>query len=76
MAFDPLALSTLLALTLLSVGAALCFLPVGTCSECGHCKLLKLEREREIEARAAKFYGVPLCATCGRRHNPDEDHPY
>ena len=74
--FDSTSVATFLAFTLLGVGAALSFLPVGTCSQCGHCKLEKLEKERELEARAAKFYGVPFCAICGRRHGPDEDHPF
>jgi hypothetical protein len=73
---DATGLTTLLAFTLLGVGAAISFLPVGTCSECGHCRLQKLEKERELETRAAKFYGVPLCIICGRRHNPEDDHPF
>lgn len=73
---DSALIATVLAFTLLGVGAALCFLPVGTCAQCGHCKLERMEKERQLEARAAKFYGIPFCAICGRRHSKDEDHPF
>lgn len=76
MLIDATFVATGLALTLLGVGAVLCFLPVGTCAQCGHCRLEKLEKERELEARAAKLYGIPFCVVCGRRHSPDEDHPF
>ncbi|MES1239672.1 MAG: hypothetical protein ABUL57_02290 [Chloroflexota bacterium] len=65
----------LLSITLLLIAVALCFLPVGTCAQCDHCQLEKLAKERELEARAGKYYGIPVCATCGRRHRSDEDHP-
>ena len=66
----------LLSIALFLVAVGLCFLPVGTCAQCGHCRLEKLARERELEARAGRFYGIPVCASCGRRHDPDEDHPH
>jgi hypothetical protein len=75
MAPDPTTLNLVLALALLATGAVLYLLPVGTCSECGHCKLDRLQKERELEARAARFYGIPECPACGRHHDPREDHP-
>ena len=65
---------TILALTLLLTAFVLSRLPVGTCSECGHCRLARVAREREVEAQAATFYGIPLCRACGRYHPPEEAH--
>lgn len=67
--------ATLLALTLIGVGAALLALPVGTCPECGHCRLEKLRQAVEIEERARSLYGIPHCEACGRRHDPRDGHP-
>lgn len=75
MLWGPETVISVLAFALLGVGAALAFLPVGTCSQCGHCKLEKLARQRERETAAERYYGVPFCAVCGRHHRPDEDHP-
>lgn len=66
---------TVLAVALLGTGVVLYRLPVGTCAECGHCRLVKLPRELETEEKAARFYGIPRCSACGRYHNPREDHP-
>ncbi|MCI0583545.1 MAG: hypothetical protein L0227_11780 [Chloroflexi bacterium] len=71
---EPTGVITALAIALFSVAAVLRLLPVGTCPECGHCRLERLRREAELEARAAKLYGIPRCATCGRYHEPGEDH--
>jgi hypothetical protein len=65
---------TILALTLLLAALVLWRLPVGTCSECVHCRMERLARERESEAQAATLYGVPLCRACGRYHAPEEAH--
>ncbi|HEX5589730.1 MAG TPA: hypothetical protein VFX65_05530 [Candidatus Limnocylindrales bacterium] len=75
MTLEPAGLAALLSLTLIGVGIALLALPVGTCKECGHCKLEKLQRELETESRSARLYGVPRCGACGRHHDPSEDHP-
>jgi len=72
---DPTSLITILAVALLGVGVVLYLLPVGTCPQCAHCKLARVERELELEARSARFYGIPLCSACGRHHDPREDHP-
>ncbi|OGO51891.1 MAG: hypothetical protein A2V84_10700 [Chloroflexi bacterium RBG_16_70_13] len=65
---------TALAMALFGVAAMLRLLPVGSCPECGHCRLEQLRKEAELEARAARFYGIPRCASCGRYHEPSEDH--
>ena len=44
---DPVAMVSILAFTLLTTAAVLAMLPVGTCSQCAHCRLLALARERE-----------------------------
>lgn len=66
---------SILAFTLLGVGGALWMLPVGNCTQCSHCKLEKMARERERETRAERFYSAPFCVVCGRHHRPDENHP-
>ena len=65
---------SLLAATLLATGWALWLLPVGRCSQCSHCQLERLAKERETEARASRVYGIPLCPSCGRHHAPGERH--
>jgi len=65
---------SLLAVTLLATGWALWMLPVGTCSQCAHCRIEKLARERETEAQTSRIYGIPLCPVCGRHHRREEDH--
>ena len=65
---------TILALTLLVTAFVLWRLPVGTCAECLHCRMARLAKEREVEERAASFYGIPLCGACGRYHPPEEAH--
>ena len=65
---------SLLAATLLATGWAIWLLPVGRCSECSHCQLEKVAKERESEAHASRIYGIPVCPTCGRYHQPGEPH--
>jgi hypothetical protein len=65
---------TILAFTLLATAFVLWRLPVGTCAECTHCRIERLAKEREVEAQAANFYGIPLCRSCGRYHPPEEAH--
>jgi hypothetical protein len=72
---EPTAVVTALAITLFGVAAMLRLLPVGTCPECSHCRLERLRRAADLEARSAQFYGIPRCGACGRYHNPSEDHP-
>jgi hypothetical protein len=67
-------LITILALTLLAAAFVLWRLPVGTCSECTHCRAERLAREREVEAQSATFYGISLCRACGKYHAPKEAH--
>jgi hypothetical protein len=64
----------LLALTLLVTAYALWRLPVGTCSQCEHCRSEQLAKERELEAQAGRFYGIPQCPSCGRHHARGEPH--
>jgi hypothetical protein len=75
MVLDPSTLNVVLGVALLAMGGILYLLPVGTCSECAHCRLVRLQRERDLEERAARFYGIPQCPACGRHHDPREDHP-
>ena len=72
---EPSSVITMLALSLIGVGLAIRMLPVATCPECSHCRQARLEREVELEARSARFYGIPQCGACGRYHDPAEDHP-
>ena len=64
----------ILGATLLAAGWALWLLPVGTCSECPHCRAEKLARQRADEARTSSFYGIPRCPSCGRHHQPEDGH--
>jgi hypothetical protein len=70
----PESIIAMLAATLLATGWALWLLPVGTCAECPHCRAQKLARERADEAVAGRFYGIPLCPSCGRHHPRGEKH--
>ena len=65
---------SVLAVTLLGTGWALWMLPIGTCKECAHCRLQRMERERENEAQVGRIYGIPLCPACSRHHRPEEPH--
>jgi hypothetical protein len=72
---EPAAVISALAITLFGVAAMLSLLPVGTCPECSHCRLERLRRAADLEARSAQFSGIPQCGACGRYHDPKEDHP-
>ncbi|TAK00916.1 MAG: hypothetical protein EPO36_06925 [Chloroflexota bacterium] len=72
---EPTGVVTALAVTLFGVAAVLRLLPVGTCPDCSHCRLERLRRDEESEARTARLLGLPRCAECGRYHDPTEDHP-
>jgi len=65
---------SILATTLLATGWALWLMPVGSCSECPHCRAEKLARQRSDEVRTGRYYGIPLCPNCGRHHSPEDGH--
>jgi len=65
---------SILAATLLATGWALWLLPIGQCRECAHCRAEQLARQRADEARTSRYYGIPLCPSCGRHHQPEEAH--
>jgi hypothetical protein len=71
----PESMISILAVTLVGTAALLSRLPVGTCSECTHCRLEKLSKEREQRLLSQRI-GDPLCPGCGRHHQPDEEHPF
>lgn len=65
---------SILALTMLATAWFLWLLPVGTCSQCPHCRIEKLAREHERDGQAERVYGTPFCSACGRHHRREEDH--
>jgi hypothetical protein len=71
--FGPETMVSILGLTLIGTAGLLWLLPVGTCSQCGHCRLEKLTRERQRELESNRSHG-PFCSLCGGHHRPDEDH--
>ena len=66
------AVISILGFTMIGVAGLLRLLPVGTCSECPHCRLARFEHEREMDG--ARSMSGPFCAICGRHHRPGEDH--
>ena len=70
----PLTLITILAFTLLVTGLMLWRLPVATCSQCPHCQVQQLAKERENEELVGRYYGIPQCGVCGRYHTREEPH--
>lgn len=74
MELDPTTMIRVLGATLLATAALLALLPVGTCSECDHCRQQRFVQEQERARRAERFYGIPRCSICGRHHDPSEDH--
>jgi hypothetical protein len=64
----------LLGTTMVLSAALLSRIPVGTCSQCSHCSAERLAKERDAEAQAGRFYGIPICRTCGRYHAREGDH--
>jgi hypothetical protein len=72
---EPQSVVSVLAVTLLGTAGLLSMLPIGTCNQCSHCRLEKLERERKHELqRESASIGGTFCVTCGGRHRPNEDH--
>lgn len=74
MGLTPDAVISILGTSLVAIAGLLYVLPVGTCSECGHCKLAKLTRQHERELQASRSAAGPMCPICGRNHRSDEDH--
>jgi hypothetical protein len=70
------AVISILGFTMIGVAGLLRLLPVGTCSECPHCRLARFERERERGVDGARSMTASFCAVCGRHHRPDEDHQF
>ncbi len=66
----------ILGATLLASGALLARLPVGTCSQCVHCRAERVARERAAEAQVGRLYGIQTCEACGRTHGRDEAHKF
>lgn len=73
---DPQTVISILGLTMVGVAGLLSFLPVGTCSECPHCRLAKLAQKREHEVDGARSLSASFCAVCGRHHRADEEHRF
>ena len=65
---------SILGATLVAAAWALWVLPIGTCSECSHCRAEKVAKERATEAQVSRVYGIPLCQACGRHQQRGEDH--
>jgi hypothetical protein len=76
----PETVISLLGAGLLGIGGLLMLLPVGTCSQCSHCRLARLvaERERELQAEQEadheRSLAGPYCPACGRQHRPGDEH--
>jgi hypothetical protein len=71
---DAQTVISILGLTLVGTAGLLALLPVGTCSQCSHCRLEKLAKQRELEA--GRSGTVAFCAVCGRHHRADEEHRF
>jgi len=76
----PETVVSLLGAGLLGIGGLLWLLPVGTCSQCSHCRMARLvaQRERELHAEEEhereRSLAVPYCRACGRQHRPGDEH--
>jgi hypothetical protein len=73
---DAQTVISILGLTMLGTAGLLALLPVGTCSQCSHCRLEKLSRQREHELNAGRSVSASFCSVCGRHHRADEDHRF
>lgn len=73
---DPQTVISILGLTMVGVAGLLSFLPVGTCSQCSHCRVEKLARQRDHEVDGARSLSASFCAVCRRHHRADEDHRF
>jgi hypothetical protein len=70
---EPQSVISVLAVSLIGVAGLIWRLPVGTCPECTHCRVARLEKERQAQLQRESV-GAPFCAVCGRRHESNEDH--
>ena len=68
------AMISILGATLLAAAWALWLLPVGTCSQCAHCRMEKVAKDRASEAQVSRVYGISVCQACGRHHQAGDDH--
>ena len=75
MPVDPATVIRILGAALLLTAVLLALLPIGTCSECAHCRQERIRREQEQARLAERFYGIARCPICGRHHDAGEDHP-
>lgn len=73
---DPQVIISILGLSMLGTAGLLALLPVGTCSQCGHCRLEELSRQKQRELQADRSVGTAFCAVCGRHHRADEEHRF
>jgi hypothetical protein len=73
---DPTTMISLLGVTLVGSGALLSMLPVGTCSQCSHCRMERLARQQQREMEAGRMVSEGYCAVCGRQHRPGEEHRF
>jgi hypothetical protein len=73
---DPLAVVSLLGLTMIGTAGLLALLPVGTCRECNHCQLEKLSREKSRDLEGDRALAAAFCAVCGHHHRADEEHRF
>ena len=71
---DPTTMISLLGVTLIGSAALLSMLPVGTCSQCSHCRMERLARQQQRETETTRAYSEAYCAVCGRQHRPGEEH--
>ena len=57
---------------LMGIGLLVSRLPVGTCTECDHCRAVKArqdyERALDRDNDLKRLYGVGRCARCGQYH--------
>jgi hypothetical protein len=73
---DAQTVISVLGLTMLGTAGLLALLPVGTCTQCSHCRLEKLAKQRDRELEAGRSVTASFCAVCGRHHRADEDHRF
>jgi hypothetical protein len=73
-ALEPTTVISVLGLAFVGLAGLISVLPVGTCSQCAHCRLEQLAKERQQQTETGRFQRVPFCMVCGRYHRSDEDH--
>ena len=71
---DPGAFTRWLGVSLLVLGGLVAALPVGTCSQCNHCREERLRNKQARRARDThdRLAGqLAACPRCGRSHDED-----